>query len=499
MKKIFALFLLALGLFVIVGCKKQKDPTVKPTEPVDTQPTDTNPDPKTQTQTETPEPTVDIFEKGEGVMTYEEYCDADIDSAVVIEGFIQGAQTFNPSYGNLTLYLADKDGAYFVYRAPADQELADKCVVGAKVKVSGTKSEWSGETEIINATIEVLEGSYIAQARELDLSEDYLEDFQNQLVVLKEFVVLDKGDDQAFLYKYNGSGSHDENSDLYYDVTIAGELFTFVVESDLCDNTTAAYAAVENLKVGDIVNVTGFLYWYEGPQLHTTGLEVTGNVNYKDEGVLTYAEFAASAFDKDVVIEGYIQGAQVFVPEYGNITLYLADASGAYFVYRAPITAEEVAELHIGDKVKVTGVKAEWSGEVEVTNGKVEKVDGPVFFAPAKDITKLTDEWDKYINQLVTIQGLVVQDSGDGQAFLYKWNGSGSHDENSDLYYKVELNDVTYTFVVESDLCNNESLAYRAVEGLHVGDKIIVTGFLYWYENPQLHTLDVVVIPGEDD
>ena len=270
MKKVFAFILVAFSVFFVFGCKKnEKTQETQPTE-VASQPTEVK-DPTKPVETKTPDaPVTDIFTKGEGVMTYSEYVNAALDSDVVIEAFIQGVQTFNPAYNNITLYLADKDGAYFVYRAPADQELADKCTLGTKVKVSGTKSAWSGEVEITNATIEFEEGSYIASSHEIEyLDEDAIE-FQNQLVTITYAVVQDKGDGAAFLYKYNGSGSHEENSDLYYDVEIFGNTFTFVVESDLCDNTTDVYAAVEGLQVGDVLEITGFLYWYEGPQLHTT-------------------------------------------------------------------------------------------------------------------------------------------------------------------------------------------------------------------------------------
>jgi hypothetical protein len=34
------------------------------------------------------------------------------------------------------------------------------------------------------------------------------------------------------------------------------------------------YAAVEALKVGDVIDVEGFLYWYNGAQPHVTNVTV---------------------------------------------------------------------------------------------------------------------------------------------------------------------------------------------------------------------------------
>ena len=48
----------------------------------------------------------------------------------------------------------------------------------------------------------------------------------------------------------------------------------FVIEAYLCDNTTDVYAAVKNLQIGDVVDMEGFLYWYEGVNPHITSLTV---------------------------------------------------------------------------------------------------------------------------------------------------------------------------------------------------------------------------------
>ena len=44
------------------------------------------------------------------------------------------------------------------------------------------------------------------------------------------------------------------------------------MEYYLCNEETEVYKAVENLKVGDTVDLEGFLYWYEGPNPHITAV-----------------------------------------------------------------------------------------------------------------------------------------------------------------------------------------------------------------------------------
>lgn len=217
-------------------------------------------------------------EKSEGVMTYAEYAAAAVDSQVVVETYVQAKQSWwkdsESGTEQATFYTQDKDGAYFIYDMPCSQEEYDKLVPGTKIKVTGYKAEWSGEYEIIDATYEIEDGSYIAEAKDVTgmLGKDELIDYQNQFVSFKGMTVEDAGNGQAFLYKWDNSGS--DGDDLYFNVSLDGNTYTFTVESYLCDNTTEVYSAVKNLQIGDVVDMEGFLYWYEGVNPHITSLTV---------------------------------------------------------------------------------------------------------------------------------------------------------------------------------------------------------------------------------
>ena len=80
------------------------------------------------------------------------------------------------------------------------------------------------------------------------------------------------GNDVAFLYNYDGSGS--QGDDLYFNVSANGTTYTFTVESYLCGQDSDVYKAVEGLNVGDTVDMEGFLYWYEGVNPHITSVTV---------------------------------------------------------------------------------------------------------------------------------------------------------------------------------------------------------------------------------
>ncbi len=78
------------------------------------------------------------------------------------------------------------------------------------------------------------------------------------------------GNEVAYLYKWNGSGQ--EGDDLYFNVSVDGKTYTFTVESYLCDKDTDVYKAVKELKIGDKIDMEGFLYWYEGVNPHITSV-----------------------------------------------------------------------------------------------------------------------------------------------------------------------------------------------------------------------------------
>ena len=192
------------------------------------------------------------------VLTHEEYMAADLDSEVTIETYVQAKQSWweDEGQGKATVYGQSEDGAYFMYDMACSQEDYEKLVPGTKIQVTGYKSEWSGEVEIMDGTFEIVDGDEFI-ATPLDVTEmlgtDELIDHQNELVQFKGLTVEpanpDSGDTStAFLYNYDGSGS--EGDDLYFNASYNGQTYTFVIESYLCDSSTEVYSAVKNLQVG---------------------------------------------------------------------------------------------------------------------------------------------------------------------------------------------------------------------------------------------------------
>lgn len=221
------------------------------------------------------------------------------------------------------------------------------------------------------------------------------------------------------------------------------------------------------------------------------GASADGDV--KSEGVMTYAEYAAAELDTEVVVETYVQAKQSWWED--KATVYTQDKDGAYFVYNMACSEEDYAKLTPGTKIKVTGFKGEWSGEVEIMDATFEIMEGN-YIAPVEDVTSLLgkDELIDHQNKFVAFKGMTVEaagqdENGNDVAFLYNWDGSGQ--DGDDLYFNVSLDGNTYNFTVESYLCDNTTDVYAAVKALNIGDKIDMEGFLYWYEGVNPHITSV--------
>lgn len=248
MKKLVSLLLAATMVLAFAGCNKQQDSPANGGADV----------------------------KSEGVMTHAEYVAADLETEVVIEAYVQAKQSWWDD--KATVYAQDKDGAYFLYNMACSEEDYAKLTTGTKIKVTGFKTEWSGEVEIIDAVFEIEEGNFVAEALDVTslLGSDELIDHQNELVSFKGMTVeaskaTHSNEEVPYLYSYDGSGT--DGSDLYFNVSIDGNTYTFTVESYLCDNTTDVYAAVKALNIGDKIDMEGFLYWYEGANPHITSVK----------------------------------------------------------------------------------------------------------------------------------------------------------------------------------------------------------------------------------
>ena len=205
------------------------------------------------------------------LMTYDEYAAAQTDDPVYVETYVQATQSWWDN--KITVYGQSADGAIFIYNMACSEEDAAKLVPGTKIAVKGYKAEWAGEIEIAEgATFEFVEADpFVAEAEDVTalLGTDELAAHQNEKVAFKGLTVEAYDDTgAAFAYK----NAENKTDDLYFVVSKDGSNYNFCVEFYLCGNDTEVYKAVEALKVGDVIDCEGFLYWYNGANPHITGV-----------------------------------------------------------------------------------------------------------------------------------------------------------------------------------------------------------------------------------
>ena len=255
MKKIIAMLLAMAMVLAFAACAKTEAPAATEAPATEAPATEA---PATEAPA-TEAPVEEVV-----VMTYEEFMAAELEDVVCIETYVQGHQSWWDN--KITVYCQDENGAYFLYELACSEEDAAKLVPGTKIRVTGDKAEWAGEVEIMNATFEFVEGdTYIAEpvdATEL-LGTEELINYQNQLAAFKGMTV------EAISYKNDEPGD-----DIYVTLGLNGASYDFCVEVYLTGTDSDVYTTVGTLNVGDVVNVEGFLYWYEGANPHITAIEL---------------------------------------------------------------------------------------------------------------------------------------------------------------------------------------------------------------------------------
>ena len=202
------------------------------------------------------------------VMTFAQFQEAAVDSDVVIKSYVQDFESWWD--GKMTLYLQDKDGAVFAHETKCTEEESKEISKGVCVRLEGKKSVWNDMTEVSGGTMRVLkdEEKYVATTtayEAADFTNDKLKaDCGKLFKVTATIEPSVKGEEEVpFLYNWNGAGEVD-GSDIYFNVKVGNNPFTFNVRRYLRDSSTDVYKAAKKLIIGFDYELTGYVYMYEG-------------------------------------------------------------------------------------------------------------------------------------------------------------------------------------------------------------------------------------------
>ena len=112
MKKIIAMLLVLSMVLAFAGCAKTEEAPETTAAPVETT--------TATVETEAAETEAAETEAAAAVMTHEEYMAAELDSAVTIETYVQGHQSWWDN--KVTVYCQSPDGAYFLYELSSSEQ-----------------------------------------------------------------------------------------------------------------------------------------------------------------------------------------------------------------------------------------------------------------------------------------------------------------------------------------------------------------------------------------
>ena len=278
MKKFLAIVLAIVCVFAVIGCAKDETVDTPVVEDDNNVNTEVEAEPEVEGEDEViPEVEPEVEAEPEAaVLTYDEYMAAELETEVVVEAYVQGKQSWWDN--KVTVYAQDENGGYFFYELACSEEDAAKLEVGTKIRVTGFKGEWAGEDEVMDGTFEFVEAdAFVAEPLDVTalLGTDELVAHQNKLVAFKGLTVV------SVEYKNGEPGD-----DIYVKVSDGNAEYDFCVERYLTDPETEVYKTVGTLVAGDVIDVEGFLYWYEGVNTHITSVAVAA----ADEASVEVAE-----------------------------------------------------------------------------------------------------------------------------------------------------------------------------------------------------------------
>lgn len=193
--------------------------------------------------------------------TWAEYAAAADDTTVVVSGTITALIAKSKGNSSNCIYLQDNDGGYYVYNLGSDPVADLGLKIGNSIRVTGTRSTYSGTYEITNASVEVLDTG-VTEVAPADYTDIYLAaetlkdaaltEKQGLLVTLKGVTIVGIGSDATY-YQFNLG---DKATPSYARLS-----------SSVCPITAdeqAAFKESYNANIGKLADVTGILTLYDG-------------------------------------------------------------------------------------------------------------------------------------------------------------------------------------------------------------------------------------------
>ena len=310
-------------------------------------------------------------------------------SNVFVSGTVVKINTeWSDQYGNISVTIADDEGnELYLYR------LATKVALGDIITVKGKMDTYNNARQVAAGATATVDDPAPVE------------------VSLTEAVALEDG--RRVIVKGTVKEINTEWSDQYGNITVTIE--------DAAGNTLYIYRMKTNVKVGDVVTISGKVGSYngskqiaagataviEGDETETEEPEVTTEAEeIVVEGSVSLSEAIALADGTDVIVSGTV--TDIGTPwndTYGNISVTISDKAGnSLYVYRL------TTKVELGDIITVTGKMGSYSGNKQVAQGSTAVINGHVdvsidyTYVTIPEALKLAD--DAYIAVTGTVKSV---------------------------------------------------------------------------------------------
>ncbi|MDE6655902.1 MAG: hypothetical protein K2J85_02810 [Anaeroplasmataceae bacterium] len=419
--------------------------------------------------------------------TIEEYDAAAADAEVTVKGIIVAREPYAESYKNTTLYLQDISGkgGYDAYRIKCESVEAynNDLAIGNVILVSGKKALYNGLREFAaGCTYEVAskgkayKDTDVTDMIKTDVSKVSL-DLQCQLIHFSSLPVVAVGKEDT-KGRWNITVGDEKDS---------SKQFVVRIDTGLLPIDTDAYKAIKelNISVGDIISAKGVAGWSNKAQLFPLAADSIV-VEGKTEPVTPPTPpVEEDSFAGVVTAVGFKDVKDNKMRCY--ILVQNANSQAKFVYIEAPIDATNTAEAAkaainakfvVGKSVTIKGTTSEYNGlnQYVVAWDKLatDVTLGDAGTTPeALDITAKVGKTD----ELKALQGVLVKVTG-----TYNADGTLVTDGGKILLY-----------------FEGGFLATNPLSALKVGGKYTVSGYLNWYNQPQISPISADAVTVVDE
>lgn len=258
MKKLILIPMLLMAFFVLTSCCALSSPADDTEESLQTS------EPPAEAISQPADRGFQSEDDSQVLMSYQEFLAADLDAPVTIEAYVQAYDVWQDGY--CSLYAQDQEGAYYLDRLHCSLNDYENLKIGKKIRISGYKTQSRDSLKISDASIQLLEGSWIADTADVTalIGTDELISHQNEKVCFRGMTIEAMPDGHSvWYYGWDNTGDK-EKAELYFCASHEGKLCNFSVKTSLCQDEQEVLQMLQKLQVGDIVDLTGFLRLYGG-------------------------------------------------------------------------------------------------------------------------------------------------------------------------------------------------------------------------------------------